>query len=56
MLHFFTVFYGLQGEPYITANLYYICLSEHETYVLKQMQYKFAVIYETLRIVFYNLL
>ena len=37
----------LQGGPYITANLYSIGLSEHE-HGLKQMQYIFAVIYETL--------
>ena len=34
----------LQGGPYITANMYCICLRKHE-----QMPYRFAVIYETLR-------
>ena len=39
----------IQSWPYTTANLYCICLSKHE-HVLKQMQYRFAVIYETLSI------
>ena len=34
------------GGPYITANLYCIC--SNMKHVLKQMQYRFAVIYETL--------
>ena len=34
---------------YITANLYCICLSGH---VLKQMLYRFAVIYGTLSIIY----
>mgnify|MGYP006975542089 CR=1 FL=1 len=37
----------IQVGPFITANLYCICLSEHETR-LKQTQYRFAVIYITL--------
>ena len=40
------VYIYVQGRPYITANLYCICLSEHE-HALKQ-QYRFALIYETL--------
>ena len=39
--------YYIQGGPFITANLYCICLSEHETCAFKQVQYRFAVIYET---------
>ena len=42
-------YFCIQGGPYITANLFCICLSE-QNHVLRQKKYRFAVIYGNLSI------